>query len=133
MIKLKKPIAIFYRARKRQKCKRPNKFVKMFLFNRLEKYLHLLTSSSTKYLSTLCNATNYHDYVGGQNYFQDILRKFKPFLPVKRNRSKTKYLLIRVFRYKYRKYWRVSRAYFNFLNFFCGFTFKLIYYLEVIL
>ena len=31
-----------------------------------------------------------------------------------------------------RKYWKVSRAYFNFLNFFCGFTFKLVYYLEVI-
>ena len=25
----------------------------------------------------------------------------------------------------YRKYWKVSRAYFNFLKFFCGFTFKL--------
>ena len=34
---------------------------------------------------------------------------------------------------EYRKYWKVSRAYFKFLKFFCGFTFKLIYYLEVIL
>ena len=32
----------------------------------------------------------------------------------------------------YRKYWKVSRAYFNFLKFFCGFTFKLVYYLKVI-
>ena len=28
---------------------------------------------------------------------------------------------------------KVSRAYVNFLKFFCGFTFKLVYYLEVIL
>ena len=34
---------------------------------------------------------------------------------------------------RYRKYWKVSRAYFNFLTFFCRFTFKLVYYLEVIL
>ena len=33
----------------------------------------------------------------------------------------------------YRKYWKVSRAYFNFLKLFCGFTFKLVFYLEVIL
>ena len=30
-------------------------------------------------------------------------------------------------------YWKVSRAYFNFLKFYCGFTFKLVFYLEVIL
>ena len=34
---------------------------------------------------------------------------------------------------KYRKYWKVSRAYYNFLKFFGGFTFKLVFYLEVIL
>ena len=38
-----------------------------------------------------------------------------------------------VYIYNYRKYWKVSRAYFNFWKFFCGFTFKLVYYLGVIL